>query len=194
MKPPSWFTRLLAQMDPLLSVRRSIVTNHWVIERKGVILGSEIETLRRRRDRFYKWITWPATPEQREQLHKNRKEWQSLSDEVVSAEQQKRVICRPRTINRQVYDDLCSADIQRYGGFARFCTETEQHEERLEADQERVLSNRRKAFNAEVFDMLSFLRRKRLTALDHQKDDWKYLLHGKHSQEGDGPIVVLTDF
>lgn len=193
MRAPAWFTTLLSQMDPLLSVRKSIVTSHWVIERKGVIVGTEIDTLKRRRDRFARWITYPNA-EQKEQLHKNRKEWQSLCDEVFSAEQQKRVICRPNVINRKVYDDLCQADIQRYGGYARFCTEIEQREERLEADQERVLSNRRRAFNAEVFDMLSFLRRKRLTALDHNKDDMKYLLHGKHTTEGEGPVIKLTDF
>jgi len=180
-------------MDPLLSVRKSIVTSHWVIERKAVILGSEIDTLRRRRDRFARWIAYP-NEEQKVQLHKNRKEYQSLCDEVYSAEQQKRVIVRPRQLNQKVYDDLCQADIRRYGGYARFATKIEQDEERLEADQERVLSNKRQAFNAEVFDMLSFLRRKRLTAMDHDKDDMKYLLHGKHTAEGEGPVIRLTDF
>src|ERR1700677_4914733 len=108
MKPPAWFVRAIGIMDPMLSVRRSIVTNHWVIERKGVFVGSEIETMKRRRDRIYRWITFPNET-QKQQLHKNRVEWQSLVDEVESAEHGKRVIGRPRVLNQQVYDDLCKS-------------------------------------------------------------------------------------
>jgi hypothetical protein len=193
MKPPEWFVRALTQMDPLLSIRRSIISEHWVIERKAVILGTEVETLRRRRDRIYRWVTFPNDV-QRKNLAANRKEWQSLVDEVDSAERQKRIICRPRVINQQVYNDLCSSDIQRYGGFARFCTDIEQREEREEAEVERVLSNKRQAMNAEVYDMLDFLYRKRGSALDHGHDDLKYLLHGRHTKPGDAPVVQLADF
>lgn len=190
---PKWFVAALSQMDPLLSLRRSIVTSHWVIERKAVIVDSEIDTLRRRRDRMWRWINHPNQT-QKEQLHKNRKEWQSLADEVCSAEQQKRIICRPRTLDQKVYNDLCQADFQRYGGFARYCTQLEQEEERLEAEQERILSNKRQAMNAEVFDILSFLNRKRGAALDHGHQDLKFLLHGRHTGEGDKPVVQLSDF
>jgi hypothetical protein len=190
---PEWFVKALAAMDPLLSIRRSIVTSHYVIERKAVILDSEIETLRRRRDRMWRWINFPNAT-QKEQLHKNRKEWQSLVDEVCSAEQQKRVICRPRWLDQSVYNSLCQSDFQRYGGFARYCTQMEQEEERLEAEQERILSNKRQALNAEVFDMLDFLYRKRGAALDHGHQDFQYLLHGRHTKEGDKPVVQLSDF
>jgi hypothetical protein len=193
MKPPAWFVRALTQMDPLLSIRRSIVSEHWVIERKAVIVGTEIETLRRRRDRIYRWITSPNEV-QRKNMTANKKEWQSLVDEVDSAERQKRIICRPREINQQVYNDLCNSDIQRYGGFARFCTEIERREEREEAEAERVLSNRRQAMNAEVYDMMDFLYRKRGSLLDHGHDDLKYLLHGRHTRPGDKPVIQLADF
>jgi hypothetical protein len=181
-------------MDPLLSIRRSIVTNHWVIERKAVIVATEIETLRRRRDRMWRWITHP-NEKQKEQLHKNRMEWQSLTDEVASAEQQKRIIVRPRALTQEVYNSLCQSDFQRYGGFARYCTEIEQDEERREAEAERILSNKRQAFNAEVFDILNFLSRRRSSELAHgHDDDMKYLLHGRHSEPNEAPVIQLSDF
>lgn len=115
-------------------------------------------------------------------------------DEVCSAEQQKRVICRPRALNQEVYNSLCQSDFQRYGGFARYCTQMEQEEERLEAEQERIMSNKRQAMNAEVYDILQFLHRKRGAALDQGHQDLKYLLHGRHTVEGDAPVVQLSDF
>ena len=194
MKPPAWFVKAIGIMDPLLSVRRSIITEHWVIERRAVILGSEIETLRRRRDRIRRWITSPNATQQKN-LEKNRKEWESLVDETASAEQQKRIICRPVVINQQVYNDLCNSDFQRYGGFARYCTDVEQDEERREAEMERIMSNKRQAFNAEVYDILNFLSRRRSSELHHgHDDDLRFLLHGKHSKPGDKPLVQLSDF
>lgn len=194
MTPPKWFVQALARLDPLLSIRRSIITNHWVIERVGHIEPTEIAAMIRRRDRIYRWVTFPNAVQQ-EQIHQNRKEYQSLVDEVDSAQRQKRIICRPRQINHHVYNDLCNSDFQRYGGFARYCTEQEREEERREAEQERVLSNKRQAFNAEVFDMLNFLHRKRSSALDHGHDnDLRYLLHGKHSTPEDKPVIQLADF
>jgi len=194
LKPPAWFVKAIGIMDPLLSVRRSIITEHWVIERRAVILGSEIETLRRRRDRIRRWITSPNATQQKN-LEKNRKEWESLVDETASAEQQKRIICRPVVINQQVYNDLCNSDFQRYGGFARYCTDVEQDEERREAEMERIMSNKRQAFNAEVYDILNFLSRRRSSELHHgHDDDLRFLLHGKHSKPGDKPLVQLSDF
>ena len=194
MKPPAWFVKAIGIMDPLLSVRKSIVTSHYVIERKGYISQSEIATLIRRRDRTYRWITYP-NEDQRKNLHANRQQWQSLMDEVESAQHGKRIIGRPRALTQEVYNDLCRTDIKRYGGHARFSTMLEQEEERREADQERMMDNRRRALNAETYDMMSFLRRKRANLLDHGEDkDLKYLLHGKRTQPGDEPLVKLTDF
>src|ERR1022692_1073242 len=136
VKIPEWFARAIAILDPLLSVRKSVVTSHYVIERKAVILESEIDTIRRRRDRMWKWISFP-NERQKEQIHQNRKEWSSLMDEVESAERQMRVICRPRVLNQGVYDDLCQSDFRRYGGYARYFTELEQEKERREAGDER---------------------------------------------------------
>jgi len=194
MKPPAWFVKAIGIMDPHLSVRRSIVTSHWVIERKAFIQPSELATLIRRRDRTYRWITYP-NEDQKKALHANRQQWQSLMDEVESAEHGKRIIGRPRVLNQGVYDDLCKSDIRRYGGHARFSTRLEQDEERREADQERMADNRRKAFNAEIFDQMDFIYRKRANMLDHGEDkDLKYLLHGKRTQPGEEPLIKLTDF
>ena len=188
--------RSLSILDPLLSVRDSVVTSHWVIERVGVISSGEVETLKRRRDRIYRWITFP-NEEQKKQLHKNRVAWQSLCDEVASAERGKRVIVRPRALNQEVYDGLCRSDFRRYGGAARYCTELEQEEERRDAEIERVNSNKRMAMNAEIYDVMQFLERKRSDAMANRPEselDLSYLLHGRHSKPGDKPLIQLSDF
>ena len=195
-KPPEWFVRSLSILDPLLSIRDSVVTSHYVIERKAVILNSEVETLRRRRDRIYRWITFPNET-QKKQIHANRQAWQSLCDEVDSAERGKRVIVRPRALTQEVYEGLCRSDFRRYGGAARFCTEMEQEEERIDAENERILSNKRMAFNAECYDIINFLERKKSDAMANRPEselDLSYLLHGKHSKPGDAPLVQLSDF
>lgn len=192
MKPPAWFVKALDILDPLLSIRRSVVTSHWVIERTAVILDSEVETIKRRRDRMWKWINFPNA-QQKDQIHQNRKEYQSLMDEVASAERQKRVICRPRVLNQGVYDDLCQSDFRRYGGYARYCTQLEQEEERRDAEIERILENKRKVVHAEVYDILSFLNRKKGALLDRNEQDLNYMLHGKRSTEETAPHIVLSD-
>ena len=181
-------------MDPLLSIRRSTVRNCWVVERKAYINPSEIATLKRRQERIWRWCTTPANDDQRKDLHKNRIAWQAITDEVVSAEQGKRVIVCPRILNQFVYDSLCKSDLQRYGGFARFCTEMEEAEEKLEADQERVMSNKRKAMSGEVFDILNFLERKRSEQLNHGQLDLNYLLHGKPTKEDTPQVYTLDSF
>jgi len=192
MKPPAWFIKAIGILDPLLSVRKSIVTSHWVIERKAVIVDTEIQTIKRRRDRMYKWITYP-NEHQKEQIHQNRKEWSSLVDEADSAERQKRVICRPRELSQAVYNDLCQSDYRRYGGYARFCTQLEQEEERREAEIERIMENKRKVVHSEVYDILKFLQDKKGSLLDRNEQDLNYLLHGKRTTEETKPHIVLAD-
>ncbi|HEY6766645.1 MAG TPA: hypothetical protein VI386_17940 [Candidatus Sulfotelmatobacter sp.] len=194
MKPPQWFVRAIGMLDPLLSVRRSVSSNHWVIERKAVVPISEIEVLQRRESRIWRWVSNPVGDDQRNQIHKNRIAWQSLRDEVVSAQAGKRVISRPRVLTQEVYNDLCKSDLQRYGGFARFCNDIETAEERAEADGERQLSNKRQAMSGEVFSILNFLERKRTEAMNHGHRDMSYLLHGKHSKPGDAPLIQLNEF
>jgi hypothetical protein len=193
VKPPAWFVKAIGILDPLLSVRRSVVTSHWVVERKSVMPISEVDVLRRREARLWRWINNP-TAEQKDALHKNRVAWQSLRDEVVSAEAGKRVICRPRVLTQEVYNDLCRSDIQRYGGYARFCTELETAEEKAEADLERQTSNKRQALSGEVYSILNFLERKRSDALGQGHQDMGYLLHGRHMKAGDAPLIQLSDF
>lgn len=192
MRPPQWFVKAIGILDPLLSIRHSIVTSHWVIERKAVILESEVETIRRRRDRMWKWINYP-NERQKEQIHQNRKEWQSLVDEADSAERQKRVICRPRVLNQGVYDGLCNSDFRRYGGYARYCTELEQEEERREAEVERILENKRRVVHSEVYDILKFLQDKKGALLDRNEQDLHYMLHGTRTTENTEPHIVLSD-
>ena len=192
MRPPQWFVKAIGILDPLLSVRKSIITSHWVIERKAVILETEIDTIKRRRDRMYKWITYPNA-RQKEQIHQNRKEWQSLVDEADSAERQKRVICRPRVLNQGVYDGLCNSDFRRYGGYARYCTELEQEEERREAEVERILENKRRVVHSEVYDILKFLQDKKGALLDRNEQDLHYMLHGTRTTENTAPHIILSD-
>ena len=192
MRPPQWFVKAIGILDPLLSIRHSIVTSHWVIERKAVILESEVETIRRRRDRMWKWINYP-NERQKEQIHQNRKEWQSLVDEADSAERQKRVICRPRVLNQGVYDGLCNSDFRRYGGYARYCTELEQEEERREAEVERILENKRRVVHSEVYDILKFLQDKKGALLDRNEQDLHYMLHGTRTTENTAPHIILSD-
>lgn len=196
MQPPAWFVRAIGILDPLLSVRRSEVSSHWVIERKAAVPASETATLIRREARIWRWINFP-NEDQKKNLHKNRVAWQAIHDEVAAARAGKRVVCRPRTLTQQVYNDLCASDIRGYGGFARFCTDMEAEEERVEAEAERVTSNKRQAMNGEVYSILNFLDRKRFDAISNRPEselDLKYLLHGKHTQPGDGPLIQLTDF
>lgn len=190
---PKWFSTLLVNMDPLLSIRRSVSTSNWVIDRKGVIQGSEIETLRRRRDRVHRWITTP-NESQKLQIHQNRMLYNSLCDEVFSAEHGNRVIVCPKELNTHVYEALCRSDIKRYGGCARYSTALEQQAERDDADQERMASNRRQAVNAEVYDILGFLERKKGALLDNNEQDLGYMLHGRRTKPGDRAVVTLTDF
>lgn len=192
MRAPEWFVKAVGILDPLINIRRSIVTNHWVLERKAVILDSEIQTIRRRRDRMWKWINFP-NERQKEQIHQNRKEWSSLMDEVESAERQKRVICRPRVLNQGVYDGLCNSDFRRYGGYARYCTELEQEEERREAEVERILENKRRVVHSEVYDILKFLQDKKGALLDRNEQDLHYMLHGTRTTENTAPHIILSD-
>lgn len=194
-RPPSWFVKALGILDPLLSVRASASSEaHWCIERKAVIPPQEIAILRRREARLWRWISSPVNDNQRDQIHKNRITWMSVKDELAAAEAGKRVICRPRVLTQQVYDDLCKSDMRRYGGYARFCEDIETAEETATADHERMLSNQRQAMSGEVYDIMAFLNRRRETEMHHGHRDLRYLLHGHHSKPEDKPVIQLTDF
>lgn len=193
--PSAWFVRALGVLDPLLSVRASVSSGkHWCVERKAVVPTSEIEILRRREARLWRWINSPVDDTQRQQIHKNRVAWMSLRDELTAAEAGKRVICRPTVLTQQVYNDLCKSDFQRYGGYARFCEELETAEEAAEADQERMLSNKRQAMSGEVYDIMQFLHRRKNAEMENGHRDLKYLLHGRHSAPEDKPLIQMAEF
>lgn len=189
MKPPVWFTKALSILDSQLRVRRSKAAPRWVIERKGVVPGTELELLRRRSARLYAWL---SDPSKAKDLDKNTKTWKSVKDELDSAEAGHRVVCTPNDLNVEVYNDLCRADMQRYGGYARFCDAIEAEENAQEINAARMETNRHLAFNSEVCDILSFMDRKRAVA--HKGKDLNYWLHGKKTQPGDAPLIQLTDF
>lgn len=191
MHPPAWFSKSLTVLDSQLRVRRSHATDRWVIDRKGFVPGTELEILRRRCDRLYSWLSDPNKVADR---GTNLKTWKSVKDEMDSAETGYRVICTPTDLNPGVFNDLCQADMQRYGGYARFCDAIEADEAKAELEQERTTSNKRVAMNAEVFDVLNFLGRKRAVAEDSHETDLRYMLHGKRTQPGDAPLITLTDF
>ena len=196
MKPPAWFVKAIGILDPLLSVRRSVVTSHWVLQRKAVVPITEIDVLKRRAARLWRWVTFP-NEDQKKQIHKNRRAWQSLTDEIASAEAGCRVICRPRELNQQVYNDLCTSDFRRYGGYAAFCDIEDEKDRKIEAEAERVASNKRQAMSGEVYSIINFLERKRFDAMSNRPEsqlDLNYLLHGRHSKEGDAPMIQLSDF
>lgn len=189
MKPPVWFTKALSILDSQLRVRRSQAAERWVIERKGFVPLTEIEILRRRTARLY---TWLSDPNKANDLVKNTATWKSVKDELDSADAGYRVICTPNDLNTDVYNDLCRSDMQRYGGFARFCDEVEAKEAKDDLEAERVMTNKHLAFGNEVFDILRFMENKRAVA--HQGKDLNWWLHGKTTQPGDAPLIQLTDF
>lgn len=194
-KPAAWFVRALNLLDPLLRVRWGSAPAMWVIDRKAVIPDHELHYLRRKDDQAWKNCQPENIPvdSKQDEIHKRRMRWQSVHEELVSAEDGRRVLFTTKVLNQTTYDWICQSDIKRYGGYARFADAVEAEEDRLQADHERVMENKRLAMNAEVYDIINFLRRKRAVAMDNNEQDLKYLLHGTRTKEGDKPLVQLTD-
>jgi hypothetical protein len=96
-------------------------------------------------------------------------------------------------LNQGVYDDLCQSDFRRYGGYARYCTQMEQEEERREAEVERILENKRRVVHSEVYDILKFLQDKKGALLDRNEQDLHYMLHGTRTTENTAPHIILSD-
>lgn len=193
--PSQGFVNSLAGLDPLLRVRWGQVIHQWVIDRKSPLTDQEIFYLKRRRDRAARLVTKSTGaglhPNQVEKLQQT---WMGLSEEVISAEEGRRVIVYATDLNPKLYDALVLSDMKRYGGYARFADHLEAEEARREADIDRQLANKRNALNKETFDMLNFLWRKKESKLLDGERDFRYLLHGRRTTEDSQPLVKLTDF
>lgn len=188
--PPEWFVRAINILDPLLSVRWGDVIGQWIIERKGVIPQSEIDFLTKREARTRNWVTNPPADASATSIKTNQNTWYGVSEELISAKQHRRIILFTQRLDNQIYEMLVAADMQRYGGYARFADEIEAKEDRERADAERVAENKRHAFNLEVADMMHFVWRKKETELLSGHRNMNYLLHGKESNR---PLIQLTD-
>lgn len=191
---PQGFVRSLQLVDSMLDVHWGEVLHQWVIDRKAFIPDSEIQFLRRRKARTKKYWTNPPAEATAAQKKQNYLVWQQVSEELASARKGRRVILFSKELSPKLYNELCAADIARYGGYARFADELERKEERAAEEAERVLGNQRHAMNQEIADQVHFLWRKRETDLLHGNQDMRQMLHGKKTKPGDEPLIKLTDF
>lgn len=161
-----------------------------MIDRQAILGPNELFYLRRRCARARNYWENPPADHTEANLHKHRLAWLNLLDEIASAEAGRRVIIIVNELNQAVYDMLCASDLQRFGGYARFADELEAFESRTEADQERVLRNKRLAISSETYDMLNFIWDKKSDMLENGEKNLGKLLHGKKSE---GPLIQLSE-
>lgn len=173
--PVERFQETIQRMDPLLAVRWGDFASQWVVERKAPLLGGEVFYLTRRQERLRLIVERKDTKAKREHY---RQQWIGVSEELESARRGCRVILITKELKPQVYDMLCAADMQRYGGYARIADQIEAREAKEEADKERMNENERTAIHSEVHSMLNFIWRKRDDDLCRGERDMQYLLHG----------------
>lgn len=195
-RPAEWFVRAIGILDPLLGVRYSDASSQYVIDRKAVLGPTELHYLRKKEAGLWFQSQAQNLPVNTSTnvLHQNRIKWLGIKAELESAEAERRVIFTTKEITPKTYEYLCASDIHSYGGYARFADDLEAEESRAEADKQRVLDNRANAMHGEVFDMISFLNRKKGALLDSQCMDMNLMLHGRKTDPEAGPMVKLTDF
>lgn len=194
--PAKGFVRALQLMDDQLSVRWGPKIHQWVIERKAYIPTAEIEYLRRRKARAKQFFNHPPEGSSSAQRTKHGEQWEQVSEELASARTNKRIIMFTKYLSPQVYNQIAAADIRRYGGYARFADALENKETSAEVEAERILQNKRHAYNQEVASMMHHVWNKQEDGLMNRegKTDLRWLLHGKKTQPGDEPLIKLTDF
>lgn len=189
--PPVWFVNLLHANHPLLRVRWGSAASKFVIDQKGVIGPTEVYYLKRRKERLERWVAAARPDEAKHVTEKTRRTLVSVSEELTSALDGRRVIVLVDTITQQVYDAICAGEHARYGGYARFADAQEQREEAEDAERERVAEQQRYGLHSETYDQVDFMTRKKQAELQAGHRDLGYLLHGKRS---DSPLMHLTDF
>lgn len=189
MKSPSKnFLTMLEILDPLLSVRWGEIIGQFVIERKAHIPLSEIQFLERRSARLKRFVLGFGTDTNNTKFRRTYDAYVGTSEEFLSAKAGRRVILFAPELTDSVYNQLCAADMQRYGGYSRYADEIEAKEMAAEADRERIWENERKAMNGEVYDMLNHIwSHKETQLLDGQKNMQK-LLHGR-IKDTDEPLI-----
>ena len=185
--PSKNFLATLQLMDASLSLRWGDTISQWVVERKGIIGADELHYLAKREARLKGWVNDPTRPKK----EMERQTWMGVKEEFESAKRGMRVIIFAPELTPKIFDMLALSDLQRYGGYSRYADEMEKIEAERDARVEREMSNKRIALNAEVFDMMNFMERKKLTELIHGERNIGLLLHGKRSN---GPLVKLQDF
>jgi len=193
---PQWFRRAIEILDPLLRVRWSDASGVWVIDRLSVLTIKEVQDLKKREAGLFKAMQPHNIPADARPtlIHDRRQKWMETKDELDSALDRRRIICKPTVLTNEVYNALCMSDIKAYGGYARFADKIEEDEEREARDKQRIEDNKMSAMNHEVFDMLDWLHRKRGSALDNNEQDMRYMLHGKRTQKEDAPLIQLAEF
>lgn len=192
MTPSKSFVNSIRGLDPLLSVYWGEHIHQWVIARKNHVPESELGYMRSRRNRLAGLIpTFDGHPNQ---LEKMKNTWASLSEEIRTGENGKRIVLFARNLTPQVYDALVLSDMSRYGGYSRLADEMEDAEERLEKEIERKQSEQRQAMNKEAYDMLNFIWRKKEEKLLAGERDMQYMLHGKRTEPDAPPLIQITDF
>jgi hypothetical protein len=161
MTPSDSFVRTLQAMDPLLSVRWGPHVYAWVVQRKAVLPETEVFYLRRRAERLTRRVNAGTAPEADKETLKG------VLEELICAEDGKRVILFAPALTDKIYNQLCLADITKYGGYSRYADLMEQREAAKEADRERQQSEWNIARNKEAAGVLRFLEDRRSTALAH---------------------------
>lgn len=190
--PSKGFVNSLNGLDPLLKVEWGNEINQWVITRKAQIPLEERAYLKKRRVRLEGLIR--EYEGHVNGMLKLQKTYKSVGEELRAASNGRRVILFTPELNQHIYDALVLGDMSRYGGYARFADKLEEKERAEELELERKQREQRMAMNKEAFDMLHHVWAKKEEKLLAGERDLKYLLHGKRTEPGEGPLIRLTDF
>lgn len=148
------FEQSIQLFDPLLSLRKSsFLYGKWIIERKAHIPETEMEFLKRRRDRLRRFVNAESAPHKRARLNTI---YSQVAEEFASAQAGRRVVLFADQLDRRIFDALVTSDIQRYGGYSRYADELEAAEKRREQQAERELARMRDDLHAEAHDKMNF--------------------------------------
>lgn len=175
-EPSASYVSMLQLMDPLLSVRWGGTIEQWVVERKAMIPDYEITYLRNRRDRTARWIREGRNKDKKAEWARVQSTHKELVEEYGSAMAGKRVIRFSTALDNRLYNELCMADIKRYGGYSRLADEWDKQDEKEDAETARAQREEGIAKGKEVYDILNFLERKRTDQLLNGERDLKKLL------------------
>jgi hypothetical protein len=190
--PPQGFVNSLHGLDSLLSVYWGEIVQSWVIARKSAVPETELMLLRKRQARLERLLdTYDGHPNG---LRKLKDTWVGVKEDLRAGYEGKRIILFAAELTPKIYDALVLADMTRYGGYARWADNLEAKEAAMEAKLERDMQEKRLALNKEAYDMLHHVWDKKSDKLAAGERDMKYLLHGKRSEVGEGPLISLSDF